>query len=294
MSREILVTGGAGYIGSSTTFELLAAGYQPVIVDNFSTGHRKAVFSDTYYHCDLADLTGLKRIFREHRIDTVLHFSASICVGESVVHPHKYFRNNVANTINLLEAMLEADVKKIIFSSSAAVYGYPVKLPLDEHHPRRPCNPYGMSKLFVEDMIDAYGRAYGIKHVHLRCFNAAGADPEARMGEDHQPETHLIPLIAQTVLGLRKEFTVFGGNHGTKDGTCIRDYVHVADLACAHVLAVAYLDTAKNGAVFNLGTSAGYSVKEIIHKAEAIIGEKIPMRFSARRDSDPAVLPEFP
>ncbi|MFH1223068.1 MAG: UDP-glucose 4-epimerase GalE [Pseudomonadota bacterium] len=290
MSKEILITGGAGYIGSHTILELIKTDHKPVIVDNLSTGHQQSVLGGTFYNCDLSDTEQLKKIFAKHKIDTIMHFGANCYIGESVVNPHKYFKNNVGNTINLLGVMLEAEVKKIIFSSSAAIYGNPVQLPMDEHHPQHPCNPYGMSKLFIEQIINTYENAYGIKHIYLRYFNAAGADLETRIGEDHYPETHIIPLLIQTAMGVKKQFTVFGADYNTKDGTCIRDYVHVGDVARAHIKAMQYLDQTKTSNEFNLGYSIGYSVKEIINRVEKITGKKIPVEYSERREGDPAVL----
>jgi UDP-glucose 4-epimerase len=290
MSKEILVTGGAGYIGSHTVMELLRENYTPVIVDNLSTGHKNAVLGGTFYDCDLGDTSGLRKIFSKHNIDAVIHFSANCYVGESVVNPHKYFKNNVGNTISLLEAMLEANVKKIIFSSTAATYGNPLRTPIDETHPQVPCNPYGMSKLFIEQIINTYENAYGMRHMYLRYFNAAGADVESRIGEDHYPETHIIPLLLQVAQGIKKQFTVFGTDYDTTDGTCVRDYIHVMDLADAHIKAMRYLDKENKSDAFNLGTSVGYSVKEIISNVEKITGKKIVVEYSQRREGDPPVL----
>lgn len=290
MSKEILVVGGAGYVGSHTVIKLIEKGYRPIILDNLSTGHREAVLGETFYDCDLADLSRLKEVFSKHSIDSVMHFGANCYVGESVVNPHKYFKNNVGNTLNLLEAMLEAEVKKFIFSSTAATYGNPVKIPIDEAHPQEPCNPYGLSKLFVEKIISSYEKAYGIKHIYLRYFNAAGADPEGRIGEDHYPETHIIPLLLQTASGIKKRFTIFGNDYETSDGTCIRDYVHVMDIADAHVRSLEYLNNTKTSNEFNLGSSMGYSVREIIAKAEEVTGKKIPVEYQDRREGDPSIL----
>lgn len=290
MKKEILVAGGAGYIGSHTVLELQRAGYNPIIVDNLSTGHKKAVLEGTFYKCDLGDINGLKKIFSKHNIDAVIHFASNCYVGESVVNPHKYFKNNVGNAMGLLEAMLESDIKKIILSSTAATYGNPIKTPIEENHPQNPCNPYGLSKLFLEQIIDTYEKAYGIRHIYLRYFNAAGADIDSRIGEDHYPETHIIPLLLQIALGIKKQFTIFGTDYATKDGTCIRDYIHVMDLADAHIKAMNYLDKEKTSDAFNLGTSVGYSVKEIIERVEKITGKKIPIEYAERREGDPPIL----
>ncbi|MEI6080067.1 MAG: UDP-glucose 4-epimerase GalE [bacterium] len=290
MAKDILVAGGAGYIGSHTVMELAKAGYNPIIVDNLSTGHKKSVLEGTFYECDLGDIKGLKKIFAKHNIDAIMHFSSNCYVGESVVNPHKYFKNNVGNTLCLLDAMLEADVKKIILSSTAATYGNPLKTPIDENHPQIPCNPYGLSKLFIEQIINTYEKAYGIRHIYLRYFNAAGADMESKIGEDHYPETHIIPLLIQVALGIKDQFTIFGTDYDTKDGTCIRDYIHVMDLADAHIKAMNYLDKEKSSDAFNLGSSLGYSVKEIIGRVEEITGKKIPIEISERREGDPPIL----
>lgn len=288
--RNILVTGGAGYIGSHTVIKLIEEGYNPIIVDNLSTGHRKAVHSNTFYKCDLSEIKKLKEIMIQHEIDTVMHFATSCYVGESVVNPHKYFKNNVTNTINLLEAMLEAEVKNFIFSSTASIYGQPVYTPLDEKHPKEPCNPYGTSNLFIEKIVETYEKAYGIRHIYLRYFNAAGSDYLRGVGEDHYPETHIIPLLIQVALGMKKEFRVFGQDYDTPDGTCIRDYIHVMDLADAHINAIKYLEKKGKSRAFNLGSGKGYSVKEIIKKVQQISGSTIKVKYSERRKGDPSIL----
>jgi UDP-glucose 4-epimerase len=290
MEKQILVTGGAGYIGSHTIIELIKEGYYPVVIDNLSTGHKKAVLGGTFYEMDLSDTKTLTDILKKHNISAVLHFSAHCYVGESVVNPHKYFKNNVSNTLSLLEAMLEANVKNIILSSTAATYGNPTKVPIDETHPQNPCNPYGLSMLFMEQIIQTYEKAYGIKHMYLRYFNAAGSDPENRIGEDHYPETHIIPLLIQTAMGVKKQFTVLGTDYDTYDGTCIRDYVHVSDIARAHVMALKLLEEERKSNIFNLGSSVGYSVLEIISKVKKITGRDIPVELSNRREGDPSIL----
>ena len=290
MDKEILVVGGAGYVGSHTILKLKEKGYKPIILDNLSTGHKEAVLDEVFYNCDLADTKSIKEIFSKHSINAVMHFGANCYVGESVVNPHKYFKNNVGNTLNLLEVMLEYEVKKFIFSSTAATYGNPVKIPIDETHPQTPCNPYGLSKLFIEQMVSTYENAYGIKHIYLRYFNAAGADPEGRIGEDHYPETHIIPLLMQAALGIKKQFTVFGNDYETNDGTCIRDYVHVTDIADAHVRALEYLEFHKKSDEFNLGSSMGHTVKEVISKVEQISKKTINIEFQERRQGDPSIL----
>ena len=288
--KEILVAGGAGYVGSHTIIRLLQEGYHPVVVDNLSTGHQKAVLGGTFYECDISNKKEMLKICSQHKIDAVMHFSANCYVGESVVNPHKYFKNNVANTIALLDVMLEAEIKKFILSSTAATYGNPVNIPIDETHPQNPCNPYGLSKLLIEQIVNEYEKAYGIKHIYLRYFNAAGSDPEQRIGEDHYPETHIIPLLIQTAMGTKKQFTILGNDYNTKDGTCIRDYVHVMDIADAHVKAFKYLENKRQSDAFNLGTSVGYTVKEIIKKVEEITDKKIPVEYAPRREGDPSVL----
>ena len=290
MEKQILVTGGAGYVGSNTVIELIKEGYYPVVVDNLSTGHKKAVLGGTFYEIDLSNIKALTDILKKHKISTVLHFSAHCYVGESVVNPHKYFKNNVSNTLNLLEAMLEANVKNLVLSSTAATYGVPTKIPMDESNPQAPCNPYGLSMLFMEQIIESYEKAYGIKHMYLRYFNAAGSDPENRIGEDHYPETHIIPLLIQIALGSKKQFTVLGNDYDTHDGTCIRDYVHVTDIARAHVMALKLLEEERKSNVFNLGSSIGYSVLDIISRVKKITGKDIHVELSNRREGDPAIL----
>ncbi len=287
----ILVCGGAGYIGSHTVRQLLAAGEEVIIADNFSTGHRATINSAVkLYECDIRDKFALLKIFAENQIEAVFHFAAYIEAGESVVKPLKYFNNNVYGMQILLEAMTEAGVDKIIFSSSAAVYGEPERIPIDERDATFPVNPYGDSKLIMEIMMRRVSAAHGVRYVSLRYFNASGASEDGSIGEDHHPETHLIPLILQVPLGKRDHITVFGTDYPTPDGTCIRDYVHVLDLADAHVCALNYLRGGNSSDAFNLGSGHGFSVKQIIDAAEKVTGGKIKTELGARRPGDPARL----
>ena len=287
----ILVCGGAGYIGSHTVRQLVAAGEEVIIVDNLSTGHRAAVSPDVkFFECDIRDKSALKKIFSENKIEAVFHFAAFIEAGESVKLPLKYFSNNVCGMQILLEAMTECGVDKIIFSSSAAVYGEPEKIPIDEGDKTFPTNPYGETKLMMEKMMRWVGAANGVRFVSLRYFNASGASLDGSIGEDHHPESHLIPLILQVPLGKRDHITIFGTDYPTPDGTCIRDYIHVVDLAEAHLLALKYLRGGGDSNFFNLGTGHGFSVKEIIDAAEKVTGLKIKKVFGSRRAGDPARL----
>ena len=286
----VLVCGGAGYIGSHTVRELLAAGEEVIIADNLSTGHRKAIPAVKFYECDIRDKAALKKIFAENKVEAVFHFAAFIEAGESVKLPLKYFNNNVYGMQILLEAMTECGVDKIIFSSSAAVYGEPEKIPIDEGDATFPVNPYGDSKLIMEMMIRRVSAAQGVRYVSLRYFNASGASLDGSIGEDHHPETHLIPLILQVPLGKRDHITIFGDDYPTPDGTCIRDYIHVLDLANAHICALNYLRGGGESNFFNLGTGHGFSVKEIIDVTEKVTGLKIKKELGARRPGDPARL----
>ncbi len=286
----VLVCGGAGYIGSHTVRELLAAGEEVIIADNLSTGHREAIPAVKFYECDIRDKAALKKIFAENKVEAVFHFAAFIEAGESVKLPLKYFNNNVYGMQILLEAMTECGVDKIIFSSSAAVYGEPEKIPIDEGDATFPVNPYGDSKLIMEMMIRRVSAAQGVRYVSLRYFNASGASLDSSIGEDHHPESHLIPLILQVLLGKRDHITIFGDDYPTPDGTCIRDYIHVLDLANAHICALNYLRGGGESNFFNLGTGHGFSVKEIIDAAEKVTGLKIKKELGARRPGDPARL----
>lgn len=287
---RILVVGGAGYIGSHMVKMLLDAGQSVVTLDNLANGHRDAVLGGEFVLGDLDDTALLDGLFRSHNFDAVMHFASFIQVGESVKEPAKYYRNNVACTLNLLDAMVTHGVRKFIFSSTAAIFGEPCYTPIDEAHPREPINPYGRSKLMVEQVLADYDLAYGLKSVCLRYFNAAGADPDGRLGERHDPETHLIPLVLQAASGRRESISVYGDNYATPDGSCIRDYIHVTDLCEAHFLALEYLFNRNSSAAYNLGNGRGFSVHEVIDSARRVTGKTINVVRESRRDGDPAVL----
>ena len=285
----ILVFGGAGYIGSHTVKHLLDNGYECVVADNLIYGHREAVDKRAeFVHADLLNPISIREVFKNRKIDAVIHFAAFTYVGESVNNPQKYYINNVVGTTNLLNVMLENSVKKIVFSSTCATYGEPQYTPIDEKHPQNPINPYGRTKLMIEQIFADYERAYGLKHIALRYFNAAGCAKDGSIGESHTPETHLIPLVLKAIKGEREKISVFGTDYDTPDGTCIRDYIHVEDLALAHRLAVEKLD--EYSGCLNLGTGVGTSVKEIIDAAEKISGKKCPVEYGPRRAGDPAKL----
>jgi len=288
----VLVTGGAGYIGSHAVLALKQAGYRVVVLDNLVYGHREFVeaLQVEFVQGDIGDRPLLDDLFQRYSIDAVMHFAAYAYVGESVTNPAKYYRNNVAGTLTLLEAMVAANVKKIVFSSTCASYGVPQTVPIPEEHPQVPINPYGMSKLMVEQMLQDFDVAYGLKSVRFRYFNAAGADPSGQLGEDHAPETHLIPLVLLTALGVRDSISVFGTDYPTPDGTCIRDYIHVSDLADAHVLGAQHLLEGNGSEVFNLGNGNGFSVKEVIEAAREVTGRPIRVVESDRRPGDPPAL----
>lgn len=286
----ILVTGGAGYIGSHMVKLLGEKGRDSITFDNLSRGHREMVTSGKFIEGDLSDKDLLVDIFRGYDVRAVFHFASDALVGESEEDPRRYYRNNVANGIHLLDAMLEAGVKRIVFSSSAAVYGEPVRIPMDEDHPAAPVNVYGTTKLIMENMMKKYAEVYGLRFASLRYFNAAGADPDGLIGEDHDPETHLIPLVLDAALGRRKEITVFGHDYDTPDGTCIRDYIHVTDLAEAHIIALSHLEKESGSAIYNLGNGRGFSVLDVIKAAERVTGRTIPVRAGERRKGDPARL----
>jgi UDP-glucose 4-epimerase len=287
---NVLVVGGAGYIGSHMTKMLLDAGHHAVVVDNLSSGHREAVPGGEFVQGDACDRGLLDAVLSAQRFDGVMHFASFIQVSESVAHPSRYYRNNVCNTINLLYAMLRHGVGRLIFSSSAAIFGEPHHVPIDEDHPKTPSSPYGRSKWMVEQMLADYEQAYGLRHTCLRYFNAAGADPSAMLGERHDPETHLIPLALQAASGNGASIRVFGTDYDTPDGTCIRDYVHVTDLCRAHLLALQQLMSGGESGAYNLGNGNGYSVKEVIETARQITGRKLAVVEAGRRDGDPARL----
>jgi UDP-glucose-4-epimerase GalE len=288
--QTILVVGGAGYIGSYMCKYLSRNGYHPVVLDSLEHGHRAAVRWGELYEGSIADTALLDHLFSRHKIDAVMHFAAYCYVGESVDQPALYYRNNVADTLTLLEAMAAKGVDRFIFSSSCATYGEPVQIPMTEDHPQQPINPYGRTKLMVEWMLKDFRRAHGLRFAALRYFNAAGADPEGELGEDHRPETHLIPLVLQTALGQREHVTIFGEDYPTRDGACIRDYIHIDDLAQAHALALERLLNGDPGGCYNLGNGEGYSVREVIETARRVTGHPIPSRAADRRPGDPAVL----
>ncbi|MCL4515441.1 MAG: UDP-glucose 4-epimerase GalE [Firmicutes bacterium] len=289
---NILVAGGAGYIGSHTAAALRRAGHRVVILDNLQTGHAPAAAAvgGAFVEGDIGDGALVRELLSRHQIDVVVHFAANSLVGESMARPEKYWSNNLGNGLRLLEAMREAGVDKIVFSSTAAVYGEPERVPIEEDHPKAPTNTYGMTKLAVEHLLESFDRAYNFRHISLRYFNAAGADPSGENGEDHDPETHLIPIVLQAALARRDRVSIFGNDYPTPDGTCIRDYIHVVDLAAAHVLAVEALAEGRPSAVYNLGNGNGFSVREVIRTAEKVVGRAIPVEETGRREGDPAVL----
>jgi UDP-glucose-4-epimerase GalE len=287
---KVLITGGAGYIGSHTAKSLSRSGYEPVVFDNLSTGHRWAVNWGPLIEGDLSDTDLLRNVFAGFDISAVIHFAAHAYIGESMAAPRSYFHNNVTNTFKLLDVMLEVGVKQFVFSSSCAAYGIPETVPIRENQPKLPVNPYGESKLFIERALHWYGEAYGMSSVALRYFNAAGADPEGELGEDHRPEPHLIPLVIEAALGQRPHVEIYGKDYPTPDGTAIRDYVHVTDLAEAHVLALRHLLSGGASVELNLGTGRGHSVMEVVTAAERASGQRIVTRTAGRRLGDPPQL----
>ena len=287
---KVLVVGGAGYIGSHMVELLSGAGHEVVTLDNLSNGYRDAVLHGEFVEADLADRPALDTVLANGAFDAVMHFASFIQVGESVVEPAKYYENNVSNTLNLLNAMVKHGVKHFIFSSTAAIFGEPTYTPIDEAHPKVPINPYGRSKLYIEQILEDYDRAYGLKSVCLRYFNAAGAHPDGILGERHVPETHLIPLILKAASGRRESISVFGRDYATPDGTCVRDYIHIMDLCDAHLLALEKLVDDKSSAAYNLGNGNGFSVQEVIDAAARVTGRDIQVVYAERRDGDPAVL----
>lgn len=284
----VLVIGGAGYIGSHAARALRRAGHEVIVFDNLSTGYEFLASGFTLVRGDILDETALKRVLP--KTDAVMHFAAHAYVGESVTNPRKYFRNNVEGGLALLNAMVDAGVKKIIFSSTCAVYGEPAKVPIDESTPRQPVNPYGVSKLFLEQALESYDRAYGLRFASLRYFNAAGADESGEIGELHDPETHLIPLALNAAAGTGPELHIFGSDYPTPDGTCIRDYIHVNDLADAHVKALERLAAGESSFAVNLGTGSGYSVQQVLSTVGQATGKAVPRKLAARRAGDPPAL----
>lgn len=291
--QTILVTGGAGYIGSHTVKALEEEGYGVVILDNLIYGHQDLVernFKAELIVGEIGDRQLLSRLFSTVKIDAVMHFAAYAYVGESVVEPAKYYQNNVLGSIALIESMREHGIHNMVFSSTCATYGIPQYVPIDEEHPQNPINPYGFSKVVVEHVLKDYDRAYGLKSIVFRYFNAAGADPNGALGEDHSPETHLIPIVLEVAGGQRAQATIFGTDYDTPDGTCVRDYIHVSDLATAHVLGLAYLLEQQQSNLFNLGNGNGFSVREVIESAKRVTNRSIPVLECDRRVGDPPIL----
>lgn len=289
-SPSVIVAGGAGYIGSHMVRMLLESGCQPVVVDNLATGHGEAVRGAAFRDGDIGDAGFMRAVLREFQPQCVMHFAAASLVGESMTAPAKYWRNNLVQTLGLLDTMLACGVRQFIFSSTAAVYGNPVEVPITEQHPQRPINPYGNSKLAVETALQDYDKAYGLRSITLRYFNAAGAHPDGTLGERHEPETHLIPLVLQVASGRRAEIARFGSGFPTPDGSCIRDYIHVQDLCTAHLLALRRLAEGAPTAIYNLGNGSGHSVNEVIAAARRVTGHPIPVRDDPPRAGDPPVL----
>jgi len=287
---RVLVTGGAGYIGSHTAKLLATSGHVPIVFDDLSQGHDWAVKWGPIERGSLSDQERLREVLARHPVDAVIHFAANALVGESMSNPTKYFRNNTVGTLNLLDAMHAAGVDRIVFSSTCATYGNPVRVPIDEGHPQVPVNPYGESKLMVEKILRWYGECYGLRWMALRYFNAAGADPDGEIGEDHDPESHLIPLVIGAAMGTRPPVKIFGTDYDTPDGTAIRDYVHVMDLADAHLRALQRLDEGTPSQAVNLGTGHGQSVREVVTAVSRTAGKAVPALESPRRAGDPATL----
>lgn len=286
----VLVCGGAGYIGSHINKQLHKEGYETIVFDNLVYGHREAVKWGKFEQGDLSNIEDIERVFNKYSIEAVFHFAAYAYVGESVVNPEKYYYNNVSNTLNLLKVMREHGCRKIIFSSTCATYGDPERVPITEDMPQNPINPYGATKLMMERILKDYYRAYGIEFVVLRYFNAAGADPEGEIGESHDPETHIIPLVLDAASGRREDIKVFGTDYETLDGSCVRDYIHVYDLATAHLLALHYLEQGKESDFFNLGNELGTSVLQVIDSVKKVTGREFKVTLTDRRPGDPAVL----
>ena len=287
---KILIVGGAGYIGSHMVLTLRAQSHEVIVLDDLSSGNAEAVPEGCLVAGSIADTALLDRLFNDHRFEAVMHFASFIQVGESVEKPAKYYGNNLINTVKLLDAMVRHGVDRFVFSSTAAIFGQPVHTPIDENHPKHPINPYGRSKWMVEQVLQDYGTAYGLRSVCLRYFNAAGADPETRIGERHDPETHLIPLLLQVASGRRKSVQVFGRDYDTPDGTCIRDYIHILDLCAAHSLALADLAGSGVSTAYNLGNGSGFSVRQVIDAVHKVTGRALRVIDGPRRAGDPARL----
>lgn len=287
---SVLISGGAGYIGSHTAKSLVRAGFEPIVYDNLSTGHRCAVKWGQLVEADVCDQASLKRALKQYGVTAAIHFAAHAYVGESVCDPRRYFENNVINSLHLIHTLLDAGIHHLVFSSSCAVYGVPQNLPISESHSKLPVSPYGDSKLFIERVLDWYGRAYGLRWAALRYFNAAGADPDGELGEMHNPETHLIPRLIEAALGRLGCVEIYGTDYPTEDGTAVRDYVHVSDLAEAHVAALQHLLSGHESFSANLGTGRGASVQEVVAAVEKISGAAIQAKLAPRRSGDPAIL----
>ncbi len=288
---KIFIIGGAGYIGSHMVKIAHKAGHDVITVDNLSTGHQDAVLYGEFELCDILDTVKLDKLFKKYTPDAVMHFSAYSLVGESMADPYKYYNNNVSGTLSLLKAMIDNNCMKLIFSSSAAIFGNPEYIPIDENHPKNPINPYGKSKLIVEEILKDFESAYGLKYVSFRYFNAAGHDPEGELSERHDPETHLLPIIMQAANGQRDSVSIFGNDYDTNDGTCVRDYIHVNDLANAHLKGLDYLNQDESpSAEFNLGNGNGFSVKEVIQQVKNVTGKDFKVLEEGRRDGDPSTL----
>lgn len=288
---NVLVTGGAGYIGSHFVKRLILKNFNVIVIDNLSRGHLRALHPKAIFEkVDLLNEEQLNSFFSKYNIDAVVHFAAFAYVGESVENPSLYYTNNVVGSLNLLKSVVRAGIKYFIFSSTCSVYGDNVKIPIEENQPTNPLNPYAQTKLTIENILKDFEQAYGLKYIALRYFNAAGADPIGSIGESHDPETHLIPLVLKTALGEREKIFIFGDDYPTDDGTCVRDYIHVEDLAEAHLLALEFLENQNRSEIINLGTGKGNSVKEIIELARGITGKEIPADVTSRRPGDPAIL----
>jgi UDP-glucose 4-epimerase len=288
---KIFIIGGAGYIGSHMVKMAHKAGHKVITIDNLSTGHRDAVLYGKFELCDILDLRKLNKLFLKYKPDAVMHFSAYSLVGESMIDPYKYYHNNVSGTLTLLKVMIDNNCNKFIFSSSAAIFGNPEYIPIDEDHPKNPINPYGRSKLMVEEILKDFKSSYDFKYISFRYFNAAGHDPEGELSERHDPETHLLPIIMQAVHGERGVVSIFGNNYNTSDGTCVRDYIHVNDLAMAHLKGLDYLNSKNSqSSEFNLGNGKGFSVKEIIQKVRSVSNNNFKVVEEGRREGDPSIL----